>query len=103
MIKSEIFASVMRDVCEATEVSELEIMSKSKREEVVDARHLLVVTLSRSGYYPVMIAERLNVTGRAVRKMLESFRSRAENSPGLDMCRRRVDARRNGTGTNPDN
>lgn len=102
MIKSEIFASVLRDVCEVTEVSEREIMSKSKREEVVDARHLLVATLSMNGYYPVMIAERLNVTGRAVRKMLGSFRSRTANSPGLGMCHRRVEARRNTYGTAPD-
>lgn len=103
MIKSEIFASALRDVCEVTGIPESAIMSKSKREEVVDARHLLVVTLRRSGYYPGMIAERLHISGRAVRKMIGSFRSRADNSPGLDMCLRRVEARRNGNGTNADN
>lgn len=80
MMKSEIFASVLRDVCEVTGISERDIMSKSKSEEIVDARHLLVVTLRRSG----------------------SFRSRADNSPGLEMCRRRVEARRNGNGTDAD-
>lgn len=40
MIKSEIFASVLRDVCEVTGISERDIMSKSKSEEIVDARHL---------------------------------------------------------------
>lgn len=44
MIKSEIFASVLRDVCEVTGIPERDIMSKSKSEEIVDARHLLVVT-----------------------------------------------------------
>lgn len=82
MIKSEIFASVLRDVCEVTGISERDIMSKSKSEEIVDARHLLVVTLRRSGYYPGMIAERLHISGRAGRKMIGSFRSRADNSPG---------------------
>ena len=100
MIKSEIFASVLRDVCEVTGISERDIMSKSKSEEIVDARHLLVVTLRRSGYYPGMIAERLHISGR---KMIVSFRSRADNSPGLEMCLRRVEARRNGNGTNADN
>ena len=52
MIKSEKFASALRDVCEVTGISERDIMSKSKSEEIVDARHLLVVTLRRSGYYP---------------------------------------------------
>ena len=65
MIKSEIFASVLRDVCEVTGISERDIMSKSKSEEIVDARHLLVVTLRRSGYYPGMIAERLRISVRA--------------------------------------
>ena len=36
MIKSEIFASVLRDVCEVTGISERDIMSKSKSEEIVD-------------------------------------------------------------------
>lgn len=103
MIKSEIFAGVLRDVCEVTEISERDIMSKSKSEEIVDARHLLAATLSKGGYYPEMIAERLNITGRAVRKMLESFPSRAANSPGLDLCLRRVEARRNTKGTNREN
>lgn len=85
MIKSEIFASVLRDVCEVTGISERDIMSKSKSEEIVDARHLLVVTLRRSGYYPGMIAERLHVSGRAVRKMIGSFRSRADNRSNLDI------------------
>lgn len=77
MIKSEIFASVLRNVCEVTEIQESDIMSKSKSEEIVDARHLLVVTLRRSGYYPGMIAERLHISGRAVRNMLRDFPSRA--------------------------
>lgn len=98
MIKSEIFASVLRDVCEVTEVSEQQILSKSKEEEIVDARHLLVVTLVKSGYYPRMIAERLHITGRAVRYMIASFRTRAANSPGLDLCRKKVETKRNGRG-----
>lgn len=92
MIKSEIFASVLRDVCEVTGISERDIMSKSKSEEIVDARHLLVVTLRRSGYYPGMIAERLHISGRAVRKMIGSFRSRAEQAlASVDRQREIVD------------
>lgn len=103
MVKSEIFASVLRDVCEVTGISERDIMSKSKSEEIVDARHLLAEELRRLGYYPGMIAGRLGVSGRAVRNMLRDFPSRAGRSPGLEMCLRRVEARRNGNGTNADN
>ena len=99
MIKSEIFASVLRDVCEVTGISERDIMSKSKSEEIVDARHLLVVTLRRSGYYPGMIAERLHVSGRAVRKMIGSFRSRADIAEVLGGGRRRLTPRGCGSGS----
>lgn len=98
MIKSEIFASVLKDVCEVPEIPEQKILSKSKEEEIVDARHLLVVTLAKSGYYPRMIAERLHITGRAVRYMMSAFHTRAANSPGLDMCRKKVETKRNGRG-----
>ena len=73
MIKSEIFASVLRDVCEVTGISERDIMSKSKSEEIVDTRHLLVMTLRRSGYYPGMIAERMHISGRAVRYLRKVY------------------------------
>ena len=94
MIKSEIFASVLRDVCEVTEIPESDIMSRSRREEIVDARHLLAEELRRRGYYPGMIAGRLGVSCRAVRNMLRDFPSRAVRSPGLEMCRRRIEETR---------
>ncbi len=37
MIKPEIFACVLRDVCEVMEISERDIISRSRSEEVVDA------------------------------------------------------------------
>ena len=73
MVKTEIFERVLADVCEVTELSERDIMSRSRREEIVDARHLLAAELSREGYYPGMIAGRLGVSGRAVRNMLRDF------------------------------
>lgn len=99
MVKSEIFASVLRDVCEVTGIPERDIMSRSRREEIVDARHLLAEELRRLGYYPGMIAGRLGVSGRAVRNMLRDFPSRVGRSPGLEMCRRKVEAMRNNEGT----
>lgn len=40
MVKTEIFERVLADVCEVTEIPERDIMSRSRREEIVDARHL---------------------------------------------------------------
>lgn len=99
MVKTEIFERVLADVCEVTEIPERDIMSRSRREEIVDARHLLAAELSRGGYYPEMIAGRLHISGRAVRNMLRDFPSRAGRSPGLEMCRRRVEEMRNNEGT----
>lgn len=99
MVKTEIFERVLTDVCEVTEISERDIMSKSKSEEIVDARHLLAEELRRLGYYPGMIAGRLRVSGRAVRNMLRDFPSRAGRSPGLEMCWRKVEEMRKKDGT----
>lgn len=79
MIKSEIFASVLRDVCEVTGISERDIMSKSKSEEIVDARHLLVVTLRRSGYYPGMIAESRDAMVAEVENMMRTSKEVLES------------------------
>lgn len=94
MVKAEIFERILADVCEVTEIPERDIMSRSRREEIVDARHLLAAELSREGYYPGMIAGRLGVSGRAVRNMLRDFPSRAGRSPGLEMCWRKVEEMR---------
>lgn len=45
MVKSEIFASVLRDVCEVTGIPERDIMSKSKSEEIVDKAPELLAEL----------------------------------------------------------
>lgn len=94
MIKSEIFSEAVRAVCEVTEMDEGEIMSGSRREEVVDARHLLVSELSRRGYCPSMIAARMRMSGRAVRRIIAGFGDRESRSPGLRMCRARLEAPR---------
>lgn len=99
MVKSEIFSEAVRAVCEVTEMDEGEIMSRSRREEVVDARHLLVSELSRRGFYPSMIAARMRMSGRAVRRIIAGFGDRESRSPGLRMCRARLDAPRGATRT----
>lgn len=98
MIKSEIFADAVRAVCEVTEMSVTEIMSRSRSEEVVDARYLLVSELRREGYYPSMIARRMRLTSRAVRQIIAGFDSRASRSPGLALCRRRLEGMRKQSG-----
>ena len=47
MIKPEIFACVLRDVCEVMEISERDIISRSRSEEVVDALAYAVMANNR--------------------------------------------------------
>lgn len=85
MRKSEIFSETVRAVCEVTELEERLVLSRSRREDVVDARHLLVEALRRGGLYPSEIARMTGMTGRNVRAILSGFGDRAERSPGLRM------------------
>lgn len=103
MIKSNIYKEILSAVCSVTEVSEEEIMSRSKREEIVDARHLFVAALASYGYYPEMIAARLKVSSRAVRGIIAGFQSRTNSSPCLRMCRDTVKSRMKGNGNIADN
>lgn len=90
MKKSEIFASVLADVSAETEIASDRILSESKLEEVVDARYLVIFLLLANGFYPVMIAERMNMSQRAVRSAISSFESRLANSVGLRLVFERM-------------
>ena len=90
MKKSEIFASVLADVSAETEIGSDRILSESKLEEVVDARYLVIFLLLANGFYPVMIAERMHMSQRAVRSAISSFESRLANSVGLRLVFERM-------------
>lgn len=83
MKKSEIFAGILADVSMETEIEEELILSGSRVEEVVDARYLVIFLLMRNGFYPRMIADRMGMTQRAVRKAASGFGARLACSPGL--------------------
>lgn len=92
MKKSEIFASVLADVSAETEIGSDRILSESKLEEVVDARYLVIYLLSKNGFYPRMIAERMRMSQRAVRKAHAGFEARLEGSTGLRLSFLRLSA-----------
>lgn len=105
MKKSEIFASVLADVSAETEIGSDRILSESKLEEVVDARYLVIYLLSRNGFYPRMIAERMRMSQRAVRKAQAGFEARLEGSAGLRLSFIRLSAtwpKQKGTEREPD-
>lgn len=72
MCKRKIFAAVASAVSEVTEIPETDILSKCRREEVVDARFILVYLCIRQGLYPSQIAECLGQTQHNVHKMMRS-------------------------------
>ena len=76
MRKSEIFSKVLIAVCNVTELSESEILSSSRTEEIVDARMLLVVFCAQNGLYPSRIAQYIHKTPRAINYILSSYHSR---------------------------
>lgn len=80
MSKKALFARTLAIVAEETEISQDAILSKSIREEVVDARHLLVWFLSRQGLHPSQIAELTGMRPRSVSYALTYISSRVASS-----------------------
>lgn len=76
MCKSEIFAEILQAVSRETEVSAKQILGDSKQMDIVDARYLLVYFLYSKGFYPSLIAKRINKTKRAVNYILTKFSDR---------------------------
>lgn len=86
MCKTEIFAKILHEVSEETEVPESDIVSGSRSAEAVDARYILVYFLYRRGFYASTIAPFLNCRKRSVNHMMSDFESRMKNSPMMRLC-----------------
>lgn len=83
MEKSEYYSRVIKVVTELTEVSEEEILGKSKRQEVVDARWLVICLLKESGWSTHRIAESIGHPVRMVNNALSGMTERARYAPEL--------------------
>ena len=78
MRRIRIFSSCLQMVAEEMEVAQQEILSESKIEDVVDARHLLVQLMYEMGLYPATIAQLIGCTSRNVNAILSGFRLRCD-------------------------
>lgn len=77
MNKKEIFATIVCIVSDVTDISPEEILSSSHREDIVDARHLLVHFLhTYGGLYIAQIAPMTGFSTRHVAFILSSFDTR---------------------------
>lgn len=93
MRKSEIFAAILSDVSSEAEIDSDRILSSERKEEVVDARYLVIFLLLGNGFYPAMIAERMGMTQRAVRSAISGFETRLANSSGLRLVCQKLAAK----------
>ena len=90
MRRIRIFASCLQMVAEEMEVSQQEILSESKIEDVVDSRHLLVQLMFEMGLYPTTIAQLIGCTSRNVNSIISGFRLRCERRKLLRMSYERL-------------
>lgn len=79
MGKQETFNRVIEIIEEETEVDRDLILSGNKREEVVDARSLLIYTLYELGFYPVQIAALSGICPRCIMPFIQNFNDRKDS------------------------
>lgn len=86
MKKTELMCEMLQEVSEITEIGTDDILSNNKSEEIVDARHLLIMLLYDSGLYPSAIAQMIHCTKRNVNGVICNF---------IERCQRRKILRSN--------
>lgn len=71
---------ILETVAEELDVTKESIMSKSRKAEIVDARHMAVKLLHVSNVYPSRIAEIFGVSPRTVQYVITSFDARIQTN-----------------------
>lgn len=80
MERLEYFAKVMKVVTELTEVTDQDILGKSRVREVVDARWMVIYLMYKKGYYADDITKLIQHPERTVNHAIQMFPDRMENS-----------------------
>ena len=93
MRKSELFAEMLSDVSNETEIPSSLITSPSKRDEVLDARSILIHFMSLAGFYNSEISRYVHVCERAVRYSRAHFYERIQLSPMMRISLRRLESK----------
>lgn len=79
MERLEYFSKVMKVVSELMEVSEQDILGKSREYEVVDARWMAIYLMKEKGYTSKQIAPLMNHPIRTINHALSRFYVRAKS------------------------
>ena len=80
MIPKEILDFYCGAVIAACGIAKERLFSKSRDEDVVDARHILINLLYDAGAYPSIIASALGVTARCVTYAISGFNNRLRST-----------------------
>lgn len=80
MGKEEDFSKVIKVVAELADLSERDILGKSRKQEIVDARWMSVYLMEEKGYSTREIAELFNEPIRTINHAIRNFPSRARYS-----------------------
>lgn len=80
MDRLEYFSKVMKVVTELTEVSEQDVLGRSREYEVVDARWIIIYLMKERGYTTKQIASLLKHPIRTINHALNSFSIRVKCS-----------------------
>lgn len=80
MKRTEYFSRVIKVVTELTDVSEEDILGKSRIPEIVDARWMVIYFLKRNHYSTRQISELINHPQRTINHAFEFMDSRAFSS-----------------------
>lgn len=80
----ENFIAVLQATSKAAEVSCNDMLSDSKRLEVVDARSVAIKILAEAGYCPCRIARFFHKTEASVRHTLNNFELRLKSNKILE-------------------
>lgn len=81
MCKRDLLEKIISIVCDLTEIEREEVLSKSRRSDVTEARCLLIYLLKVNGVKPYKIAVLLDIPERSVYYAITSF-SLHSDQPG---------------------
>lgn len=80
---SELAGHVLDLVAEELEVTKEQILSKSRKAEIVDARHMAARLLHYRNVYPSRIATIFGVSTRSIHYVITSFDARIQTNRAL--------------------
>lgn len=82
---AELANHVLDLVADELEVTKESILSKSRKAEVVDARHMTAKLLHANHVYPSRIAEIFGLSARNIQYVITNFDSRMQTNKSLRM------------------